>query len=323
MGYNNETGTYEGFIYCITNKINGKKYIGQTIRTIQKRWNEHKWAATTAQEHSKSKYLYTSMRLYGIENFSIQEVLKISKKDKNELLDELNILEKHYIDKYNSLWYQNGYNLVSGGLNGITRGSEVIRYTINGEKVGEFNSFSELARIEKVDISTIERQCKKHLCIDGKTVLFFKNEIFDTSIITYSNQNIIKQYTTQGDLVYVFHNTKEISEKNNYNVNAILRCCRGLSKTSCGYVWRFGDQDFGNVDLKNKVHYQKINAYNLDNSFAKTFNTYKDIMIEHNMKSNPSIYASLNNHNKTCCGYKLYYAHDESQPDKTKIIKES
>ena len=29
------------YIYKITNKLNGKIYIGQTSRTVQERWKEH------------------------------------------------------------------------------------------------------------------------------------------------------------------------------------------------------------------------------------------------------------------------------------------
>ena len=43
-----------GYIYKITNKVNGKVYIGQTITTVQRRWNQHKRNA----RYSKDKPQY-------------------------------------------------------------------------------------------------------------------------------------------------------------------------------------------------------------------------------------------------------------------------
>ena len=59
------------YIYKITNNINGKVYIGETTRTVQIRWNQHK---TRARNTQFTEYLYNAMRKYGIENFSAEEV---------------------------------------------------------------------------------------------------------------------------------------------------------------------------------------------------------------------------------------------------------
>jgi predicted GIY-YIG superfamily endonuclease len=44
-----------GLIYKITNQINGKIYIGQTISTLSKRWREHCFDANNG---AKTYYLY-------------------------------------------------------------------------------------------------------------------------------------------------------------------------------------------------------------------------------------------------------------------------
>ena len=43
--YNKETDMYEGYIYKISNNVNDKVYIGQTIETIEKRFKDHIYAS--------------------------------------------------------------------------------------------------------------------------------------------------------------------------------------------------------------------------------------------------------------------------------------
>ena len=60
---------YKGCIYCIRNKINNKKYIGQTSqkRGYKQRWYNHISLLINNKHHSKN--LQEDFNKYGIENF--------------------------------------------------------------------------------------------------------------------------------------------------------------------------------------------------------------------------------------------------------------
>jgi group I intron endonuclease len=88
-----------GVIYRITNLINGKFYIGQTIKlNPKKRFDQHKRSKTI---------LGISIKKYGFENFVFQVICLCY----NQL--ELNTKEEFFINKYKSLISENGYNLTS------------------------------------------------------------------------------------------------------------------------------------------------------------------------------------------------------------------
>lgn len=86
-------------IYKITNKINGKSYIGQSIDILQ-RWSQHK------RSKDFNNPLYLDMEEYGQQNF-IYEIIEEC------LRRELNEKEKFWINYYDS--YRNGYNRTCGG----------------------------------------------------------------------------------------------------------------------------------------------------------------------------------------------------------------
>ena len=100
-------------IYSITNTINGKRYVGQTV----KRFNDRYDGIGIGVERVKSKYekdggnthLYNSICKYGVENFLV-EILHIGKTK-----DELNYFEDFYIKYYNTRNPNYGYNIKPGG----------------------------------------------------------------------------------------------------------------------------------------------------------------------------------------------------------------
>lgn len=93
-----------GTIYMIKNTIDGKMYVGQTYRDVQKRYKEHCHIALNTKRNLP---LYNAMRKYGISNFNL---IILEKDVVDEKLDEL---EMYYIEKYNA--FREGYNNTCGG----------------------------------------------------------------------------------------------------------------------------------------------------------------------------------------------------------------
>lgn len=94
-----------GIIYKITNKINNKVYIGQTIRSLKTRWKHHIYDALNQKTNTR---LARAIRKYGINNFSI-EIL--------EQTNQLNEREIYYVDLFKSTG-SSGYNIKIGGCGG-------------------------------------------------------------------------------------------------------------------------------------------------------------------------------------------------------------
>lgn len=86
------------FIYKITNKTNGKVYIGYTSREPIFRWWEH-------FKHSNLP-LGQALKEDGIENFTFEVLEKHYKKDKT--VEQMHDIESSYMIQYDSIF--NGYN---------------------------------------------------------------------------------------------------------------------------------------------------------------------------------------------------------------------
>lgn len=94
--------TFNSLVYKITNRLNGKSYIGKTTKTLSYRWYFH----SNAFGHCIA--LQEAIQKYGKENFSVEEVACYSN------LEDLDNAEEYYITWYNTL-SPNGYNLTLGG----------------------------------------------------------------------------------------------------------------------------------------------------------------------------------------------------------------
>lgn len=94
-----------GLIYLITNLVNGKVYVGQTVRGIYSRWSGHKHSARKNAPGS----LYSAMRKHGFGAFHIQAIANATNRE------SLNQLETIWILLLRANECETGYNLSTGG----------------------------------------------------------------------------------------------------------------------------------------------------------------------------------------------------------------
>src|ERR1700693_2805023 len=100
-------------IYTIINKINGKMYIGKSVKDDITSSNSRPYDHFNGKR-SYSKSVFRDVQLYGTENFVVIILHKA-----NCTAEQLNDIEKWYILHLN-VRVPNGYNIVAGGEGGDT-----------------------------------------------------------------------------------------------------------------------------------------------------------------------------------------------------------
>lgn len=93
-----------GIVYEITCVVTGKRYIGQTVLTLRKRWNGHVGAAKKGIGWALSE----AIRQYGERSFTTKILCECESKQ------ELNVKERQFIKEFGTV-LPNGYNMTNGG----------------------------------------------------------------------------------------------------------------------------------------------------------------------------------------------------------------
>lgn len=133
-----------GFIYKITNTINSKSYIGQTIQNVKERFYQH--CATKCSKAVSNMAIHRAIKKYGKSNFTVEVIEEIDSAN-------LNDRERYWIRHYDS--YNNGYNSTEGGQDGIKLFKNLDTESIVREyKSGK--SLREIGRLFNVDKQTIK-----------------------------------------------------------------------------------------------------------------------------------------------------------------------
>lgn len=152
-----------GVVYKITNLVNDKIYVGQTVRSLGDRWADHKRDALNGVGYP----LHFAIEKYGVENFSIITI------DSANSLDELNKKEISWIKELNSSCRNgNGYNVLEGGLGLSKINSEP---TINITTGMEFSSGAEMAEYYNLSKDFIYKVLMGHKRLKSGEVFRYKD----------------------------------------------------------------------------------------------------------------------------------------------------
>lgn len=286
---------HEGYIYLITNNVNGKQYVGQTIRTIEERYKAH---LRKSKNNKDNLYLYTAMNKYGANNFMVKEIEKIICSTKKELSQLLNEKEIYYIKAYNTR-KPNGYNMTDGGilLTNTFEKKPVCTYDLERNLVDEFESISEGARYYNISQSDISYCCqRKKLNVVNGLIWRFKGDDYDVKTLKLRTR-VVCQYDFAGNFIRKYNGIQEA--KRITGINNISGCCNGKYKSAGSYVWRFLGDAFNKYELP-KCY--TIDMYDSSKNFIKSFSTISEASKITGIKST-DILRACNNDNATADGY--------------------
>lgn len=243
-----------GFIYKISNDINNNIYIGQTIRLVSKRWEQH----LRAVDKNATTKLAQAMYILGSQHFKIEIIEEC-------LNEELNQQERFWIDYYDS--YNNGYNMTAGGgywrnIKDDELSQEIFDLWDEGFNITDIANELNLTRITvRNRIYTYknysEEESQKRGVLASKQAKYKK---------TY-------QWDINGNLIHIYNSQIEAAEAVNITKKAINYAIR--NNGSCqGYFWTdTANKPQNTTKLKNQ---RKVGQYDLQGNLLNIFNSRKE-----------------------------------------------
>ena len=218
-------------IYKISNKKNGKSYIGQSTGKVAIRWRNHCGKKTSA--------INKAIKKYGISEFDFS-VIQTCKN-----IDELNEYEQYYVDYFNTI-SPNGYNLHTGGDNHIA--SEESRIKMSNAACSRWGVEKSKAKIaseltsEEKNVQKLERikkmiQSKKGKPSGRKGMKFSDEWVSNISKSKIGNKH--RNTKIVRDDGVIFSSVINAADSINAKPGSVTAVLRGTRKKIYGYSFEY------------------------------------------------------------------------------------
>lgn len=212
---------------------NGKRYVGLTMRDVNKRWGNGK-------AYKRQKVVYNAILKYGWNNIShiVYEC---------DTESEMKYLERYLIAYYNTTDHRYGYNISTGGESGsgvpnVNR-KPIDQYDRQGNFIQTWESIHSVNYKLNYDISSISKCLRKiyptaynyYWCYSGETPEFK----------TRGTHRKVYQYNLNGNFIKEFENALEAAKSLGKSDNStIVRCCNKQIKTAFKFIWSYENDNF-------------------------------------------------------------------------------
>lgn len=212
-------------VYCHTNIINGKKYIGQTSNYVRR---------CQPTNYKGCTKLYNAIMKYGWDNFT-HEIL-----EDNLTLEQANQREEYYINLYNTV--KDGYNIKSGGLNNLY--SEQSKQKMSNSCSSKRHIICIETNIEYDSAKAIEKElgfanANIIACCKGKlhTAYGYHWRYAEEQYIPTQDKR--KRPVKCIELNQIYESASEAARQLGLQRPNISRCCEKKLKSTGGYHWEF------------------------------------------------------------------------------------
>lgn len=254
-------------IYCYTNKVNGKKYIGQAM-DFNKRHNSHICASYNESNRAYNYYFHRAIRRHGIENFEIEILIENLPNQ-----EELNYWECYYIVEFDTLAKnQKGYNLASGGYGNPLAGKTDEELAERSRKISEAHK-GKNPHVGKTEEELAEIRKKRHEAMKNKSeeemreiskkwhetwnnksneeLAEFrkkqseahkgeKNPMYGRTGEKHPRATLVDRFDKQGNYIDTKYQFEYVQL--GFINSCISSCCKGKRKTHKGFIFKYHEE---------------------------------------------------------------------------------